>query len=255
MRRTVDHPRIIRLFAGTTNAYLLAADRGWLLMDTGYARDERRFMRALARHAVRLEDIAYLLLTHHHDDHAGLVDRLTRLSPAIRVIVHERSVPLLAGGANDLSQGGYWINRWVWLLAGIKRRVTPAWDFRFPPYRVRATDIVLSGGRDETTLRSLGVPGVVIATPGHTADSISVLLDSGDAFVGDAAASFLRFAQTRHCVVFITDLDEHYRSWQRLIDAGARTIHPAHGRAFGVEALRRDMYRNTRAGLVPFAVR
>jgi glyoxylase-like metal-dependent hydrolase (beta-lactamase superfamily II) len=139
------------------------------------------------------------------------------------------------------------------LLARLKRRVTPAWDFRFPPYRLRTDDIVVHGSRDETTLRRLGVQGAVIASPGHTVDSISVLLDSGDAFVGDAAANFLGFAQTRHCVVFVTDLDEYYRSWQRLIEAGARTIHPAHGRAFGVERLRRDMWRNPRAGLVPFA--
>jgi len=253
MRQATGPQRAIRISSGTTNAYALAADGGWLVIDTGYARDQRRFMRALVRQAVRVEDIAYLLLTHHHDDHSGLVDHLTRQNPAIRVIVHERSVPLLAGGSNDVSQGGYWINRWVWFLAGLKKLFTPEWDFRFPPYRLRPNDIVVRSPRDETTLRDIGIPGTIVATPGHTADSLSVLLDCGDAFVGDAAASFLGFARTRHCVVFLTDLDEYYRSWELLMDLGAKTIHPAHGAAFGVESLRRDLRKNTRAGLVPYS--
>ena len=92
------------------------------------------------------------------------------MNPAIRVVLHERSVPLLATGANDLSRGGYWINRHVRRLARLKKLVTPAWDFRFPPYRVRGDDIVLSGDRDDTTLAELGIPGVVIATPGRLLD-------------------------------------------------------------------------------------
>jgi len=243
---------MIRLSAGTTNAYLLEARQGWLLVDTGYERDEQRFLRALRRHHIRVEDIAFVLLTHHHDDHAGLTARLTAMNPMIRVVVHERSLPLLETGQNDLSHGGYWLNHRVRFLAKLKKLVTPAWDLRFPPYRLRQGDIVVTGGCNESALRSLGLPATLLATPGHSVDSISVLLDSGEALVGDAAAAFLGFAGTHHCVVFITDLDEYYASWRRLIDARVETVHPAHGRPFPIALLERDLHRNSSQDLVPF---
>jgi glyoxylase-like metal-dependent hydrolase (beta-lactamase superfamily II) len=64
-------------------------------------------------------------LTHHHDDHAGLVARLTTQRPDLQVILHERAVPLLARGANDLTHGGYWLNRRVRLLGGLEGVVDP----------------------------------------------------------------------------------------------------------------------------------
>jgi glyoxylase-like metal-dependent hydrolase (beta-lactamase superfamily II) len=141
----------------------------------------------------------------------------------------------------------------VRLLGGLKGVIDPGWSaHRFPPYRVRDRDLVVAGDRDDEVLRRFGIAGTVVALPGHTVDSIGIVLDSGDAFVGDAAANFLRFAGTKHCVVFITDLGEYYASWRRLIDAGAKRIHPAHGESFPVEHLVRDLGANRKADLVPY---
>ena len=243
---------MIRISAGTTNAYLLESGAGWLLVDSGYDRDEQRFLRVLEGVGVEPGDIAYLLLTHHHDDHAGLVERLTTLEPSIRVITHERSVPLLKKGHNDLDHGGYWLNGRVRFLARIKKWVTPAWDLTFPPYHVRDQDIVIRAEVDETTLRGLGVDATIVATPGHTVDSISVVSADGEALVGDAAASFLGFAGTRHCVVFVTDLEAYYASWKALIDRGVRRVLPSHGAPFPIEVLAADLGRNPVDALVPF---
>jgi glyoxylase-like metal-dependent hydrolase (beta-lactamase superfamily II) len=49
----------------------------------------------------------------------------------------------------------------------------------FPPVR---PDILLP---DEMPLQAFGVDGKVVYTPGHTAGSISVLLSTGEAIVGD----------------------------------------------------------------------
>ena len=82
-------------------------------------------------------------------------------------------------------------------------------------------------------------------------DSISVLFDDGDCLVGDAAADMLSFAGTRNCVIFVMDLDQYYESWRKLMEAGAKRILPAHGRAFSVERLTRNMGKNKADNMVP----
>ena len=47
-------------------------------------------------------------------------------------------------------------------------------------------DIVIRGNTD---LAPYGIAGTVIPTPGHTAGCISVVLENGDAFVGDCNRS------------------------------------------------------------------
>ena len=79
-----------------------------------------------------------------------------------------------------------------------------------------------------------------------------MLLDSGEAFCGDAAASFLLWAGTYYCTVFMTDMDEAYRSWQKMLDAGAQVIYPAHGRPFAADKLRQNMGRIPNKALVKF---
>jgi hypothetical protein len=78
-------------------------------------------------------------------------------------------------------------------------------------------------------------------TPGHCVDHLAVVLESGEAFCGDAAASFLLLAGTRYCTVFMTDMNDAYRSWGKMLDAGARMIYPAHGRPFPAGKLRQNM--------------
>lgn len=50
------------------------------------------------------------------------------------------------------------------------------------PFRTRAADIDADEG---SRLDAFGISGSILYTPGHTPGSISGLLDSGDAIVGD----------------------------------------------------------------------
>jgi hydroxyacylglutathione hydrolase len=44
---------------------------------------------------------------------------------------------------------------------------------------------------EEMDLLEFGVNGRIVHTPGHTSGSISLLLDSGEAFVGDLAINWM----------------------------------------------------------------
>jgi glyoxylase-like metal-dependent hydrolase (beta-lactamase superfamily II) len=46
-------------------------------------------------------------------------------------------------------------------------------------------NIIITLKESRKFLQNIGLSGEVIHTPGHTDDSVSVFLDSGDAFIGD----------------------------------------------------------------------
>jgi glyoxylase-like metal-dependent hydrolase (beta-lactamase superfamily II) len=82
------------------------------------------------------------------------------------------------------------------------------------------------------------LPGEVIHTPGHSPGSVSLLLASGDCFVGDLAMNGLPLRRGPGLPVFADDLERVRRSWRMLLDRGARTVYPAHGRPFDAERIR-----------------
>jgi glyoxylase-like metal-dependent hydrolase (beta-lactamase superfamily II) len=224
-----------------SSVFLIPCPSGYLQIDTGYEYDYPLYRRNLAKVGIPLENVRYLALTHHHDDHAGFLDELTR-ETAITIIAHEAASALLKTGQNDKTRGGGYMNGLIKFVAGIKMRFDPRWTLTFPPFALREKDILLTGS-DNQILRDLGIAGQILYTPGHCLDHIVIALDSGEVFCGDAAASFLLWAGTHYCPVFMTDMDEAYRSWQKMLDAGAQTIYPAHGKPFPADKLRQNIGR------------
>jgi glyoxylase-like metal-dependent hydrolase (beta-lactamase superfamily II) len=251
---------LIALKLSVTNDYLFRNGDSWVLVDTGYAEDRELFERRLADAGVALSDISHLILTHHHDDHAGLVNWLVERNPQIAVVMSDLTKELLLVGHNDLSHGGGLINRKIARLIGLKRfgvffktgkLPKKEANLSFEPYAARENDILLSC---EVRLRDIGIEadGTIFATPGHTVDSVSILFDDGDCLVGDAAAAMLSFAGTHHCVIFVMDLAQYYESWRLILSRGARRILPAHGKAFVAGLLERDMGKNRQEGVVHY---
>ena len=69
--------------------------------------------------------------------------------------------------------------------------------------------------------------------------SVSVLLETGDAFVGDLAMNGLPMRIGPGLPIFAEDLQKVKESWQLLLDRGAKTVYPAHGKPFSADAIRR----------------
>jgi glyoxylase-like metal-dependent hydrolase (beta-lactamase superfamily II) len=244
------HIQILKL--KVTNDYLVRAGDQYLLVDTGYEYEWELFCHRLADVGVRLNDIGWLLLTHHHDDHAGLLTRLVDANPSLKVIISKPGRALLASGKHyHTSQAGY-VNRRIGFLLILKGRFDKKWTHTFPPYHSRESDILIDG---ETPFETLGIPlpGKIIPTPGHSPDHISVVFDDGDCLVGDAAANFLQWAGAKYCVISIDDLDAYYDSWQKLIAVGAKHIYPSHGSPFRIEALQKNLGKHKKEHMILFA--
>jgi len=228
-----------------TNCFLLRHDTGWLLIDTGYAWEKAEFLKGLSGQGVLPREITHLFLTHAHDDHAGLLNSLIAAQPQLSLIMSGEAAARLPGGRNVVEKGAGYITRRIRFLANMKARFDKRWDHTFPSCTPRPSDRLVTAA---TSLDKLGInlPGTLIPTPGHTKDSLSLLLDNGDCFCGDAAANFFWFAGTRKCVVWVSDLTEYYRSWDRLLDAGAQRMYPSHGKPFPAKALAAQKGRHKR---------
>jgi glyoxylase-like metal-dependent hydrolase (beta-lactamase superfamily II) len=90
-----------------------------------------------------------------------------------------------------------------------------------------------------------GVPGLlkafpkIIYTPGHSLGSVSVLLNTGDAFVGDLAMSAFPACLSPGLTIFADDFQKLKKSCQVLIDKGAKRIYPAHGKPFSIDVIKK----------------
>lgn len=226
----------IALKGSFTIQHLLPCQDGYMLVEAGGEKDFSSFLRELSKHDVEPGEIRYLFLTHHHEDHAGFTASLQKLS-GCRIIAHREAVQFLEKGQHADTGGG--VINWRCVLLGLYLYIRGV-RLSFPPVAFGKEDLIVEGDDDEM-LRSLGVQGKILHTPGHSPDSISLLLDDGSCFCGDAAMSAAPWLGTRYCCIYISDMEEYYRSWQKLIVEGARTIYPAHGEPFAPEKLEQNL--------------
>ncbi len=223
------------LTIGPTNCYLLNVREGYLLIDTSLPECFRQFLEKLKEIRVDPSEIKLLLLTHAHDDHAGFAAEL-REESGCRIVTHKNSIESLKEGC--IIKVGHFLNtraRIMMTLYSLSKRR----DFEYTPVTLNERDVVIEGD-DEEALKSVGIDGRIIYTPGHTEDGISVITADGDAFVGDVCMSNLGFLHCRP--IEVSDLPSVFASWQKIIENGARKIYPGHGKPFAVGDLIR--YRN-----------
>ncbi|MGD8385681.1 MAG: MBL fold metallo-hydrolase, partial [Desulfobacteraceae bacterium] len=108
------------------------------------------------------------------------------------------------------------------------------WSKKFVLEPIEA-DIVLE--EEDFRLDEFGIEGSIVWTPGHSPGSISVVLDSGDAFIGDMAMNGLPLTLGPTLPIFAEDVSALKNSWRKLINRGVKTIYPAHGTPFHIEKL------------------
>jgi glyoxylase-like metal-dependent hydrolase (beta-lactamase superfamily II) len=219
----------LRIPLGTVAAYVVPAEDGIALVDTGYPGSEDTIIAALAEHGLRPSDIRVIVITHGHADHIGGLAALAQRSGA-PVLAHEAEAHVLASGDPPAVKG----------LTTLGRLAAAA----ATPYlrRMRVTPYAEALGiAKERSLADLGVEGMLIPTPGHTPGSLSLVMDGGDAFVGDLCSRLLPFGSP--LPPFGSDRETIAAGWRRVLTAGARTIYPGHGRPFPAEDLRNELER------------
>lgn len=81
-----------------------AIKNGFVLIDTGYENHFSAFLKELQKWRNASSQIAYVFLTHAHDDHAGFLNELLQHTQA-KIMMSEKAATGLARGQNSF-QGG-----------------------------------------------------------------------------------------------------------------------------------------------------
>lgn len=214
---------------GVDNCYILHGD-GTLLIDGGAPKKVKRFTDALKGLSMKPEDVRLIVLTHGHWDHIGSAREIQEVTGA-PIAMHgqekgclEKSLILLPPGVTT------WGNLFVKIMS-----------IFMPFIHIPATDVNIVLTNEDFSLAEYGMPGKIIHTPGHSRGSVSVLLESGDAFVGDLAMSGFPLRFTPGLPILADDITEVRRSWKLLLDKGAKTVYPAHGKPFSADLIRKAL--------------
>ncbi len=221
---------VVALKMGPTNCYLLKADDGYLQIDTSLPEYYQAFLKQLETIKIQPTEIKYLLLTHSHDDHAGFAAELRALAKC-KIIAHKNATESLKEGC--IIKVGQFLNTQAKITMKLynwtKRRT-----FEYTPITLAEQDTIIEDDNSDV-LKNIGIDGKIIYTPGHTDDSISVILNDGNACVGDVCMSNLGFLHYRP--IEVSDISQVFKSWQKIIDSNAKTLWPAHGKPFKTEEL------------------
>ncbi len=165
-------------YHGITASYLIRGDRP-CLVETGAAPAAPIVRDALAALGVGQGDLATVVVTHIHLDHAGGTGDIADMFPAAEIVVHERGARHLADPSRLMASA-----RMVYgdELDGLFGQLAPT-----PAARIRAVaetgSVDLGGGRRLESHYS----------PGHAKHHVGLVdSESGDLYVGDAAGIYLQ---------------------------------------------------------------
>lgn len=215
---------------GFDTCYVLEGD-GVVVVDAGMPKRGRAFLAGLRRAGIEPRAVDLILLTHAHWDHMGSAAELKRITGA-PLAVRAEEVEWVEKGNPPLPPG---VTLWGKIFMAVHKLVMPL-------IRVPAAEVDIRLGESEVFLEELGIPGRILHTPGHSPGSISVVLDSGEAFVGDLAMNRLPLRIAPGLPIFAEDIDEVRRSWRRLFEQhDPTTVFPAHGKPFAAEVMRREL--------------
>jgi Zn-dependent hydrolases, including glyoxylases len=169
------------------------------MIDTDFPDTLPQLLHLLKQYDIRISNIKYLLVTHFHPDHAGIAQNLKSLG--INLILHENQVPFIDK-----------LNKFF--------KKNP--KFRYKD--IAADDnIVVSSVESRKLLKNLGMEGEIIPTPGHSDDSISLIIDECCAFTGDLPAFEIMEAYDDQTIK---------ESWKLIRGYNVIKIYPAHGNSY-----------------------
>lgn len=220
---------IHRLSLGICNCYLVKQE-GLILIDGGAPKQLENFRRKMAALSIKPQDISLLLLTHGHWDHIGSASDLKGLTDC-QVAVNHREKHWVERALKPIPPG---VGPWGVVLAFMARVM--ASRATFPGAKV---DLAL--GDEQLSLEPFGINGKVLHTPGHSSGSMSLLLNAGEAFVGDLAMNGLPMRIGPGMPFLAEDTDAIKASWRLLLDNGATMIYPAHGKPFSADVLKKAL--------------
>ena len=208
------------------NTWIYPAKGGWVMVDTGYENSYASVVKNLRKLLIQPEKIRYIFLTHAHDDHAGFLEEWMTRHPDTQVIAHRKAIDGLHRGQNSFEGGCSTLLAFLFcqLMALLGNG-----DHRYPKLSEEHLAKILILNEENQAQMETALNGKILFTPGHTEDSISLLVD-GNLFCGDAAMNGL--PSSHKITIWVEDKAAFEKSWDVMLASGADRIYPAHGKPF-----------------------
>ncbi len=185
---------IVNAGYSSTNFWVISAGTSRMMFDLGWPGTMGTLMANLRRMDIPLAQIRCGVASHYHIDHAGLAQELKLAG--MRLLVFETQL----------------------------EAIPPMKAFTKPQdhyLEITTGDIApVAFAESRSLLAQIGITGEILSTPGHSPDSVSLLLDDGSVFTGDLPPEELPEAGIPDLVT---------ASWRTLRERGAMIIYPAHG--------------------------
>lgn len=191
---------IVNVGYRSTNFWVLSAGRSRLLVDLGWMGMFAALEHELKRKDIPLREVTHGFATHYHLDHAGAAQDLKERG--MRLVITPEQQPHIAAMRQ-------------WAKPGDRYTEISLDD-----------NLVVPVGESRAFLATLGLDGQFVHTPGHSDDSVSLLLDSGEAFTGDL---------THPRVITDEERDVTLASWRALATLGATRVYPGHGGVYPLQ--------------------
>lgn len=187
---------ISKLKYGNTNTFFIRGTGGNLLVDTDYAGTLPAFYVEMKKHNIKISDITYVLATHYHPDHIGLVSELVKQGVKLLLVDSQCS--------------------YIHFADEIFSR-----DRRLSYESINDEDAIIINCKDSRKfLKDIGIGGEIIVTSSHSEDSVSLILDNGVCIVGDLEP-----------IEYLGAYDENVRlkeDWELVMSYNPKIIHYAH---------------------------
>ena len=220
--------QIIPIKLGITNCFLIRGGDDYILVDAGPPQSIKIFIQKLKQLLIDPAKIKLIFITHGHLDHIGSLAEIKELTGGISAM-HHQDKEWVEKGLVMMPRGiGPWGKFMKLLLLGLMPMVKK---------KTKPTPVDRALEDKPFSLESFQINGKILPTPGHTDGSMSLVLDSGEAFVGDTAMSGFPRLSGPGPFVLGQDLTEMKKSWQLLLDEGAISA----GRSVSIESLHRNI--------------
>ena len=146
-----------KLKYGNTNTYLINS----LLFDTDMFGTIAAFYKCLKHNNIQLHDIKYVLCSHYHPDHMGLVSELMKEGIKLLLLDNQKAYIHFSDKIFGKQFGQ-----------------------KYNPIDEKNA-VIISAQDSRSFLKKLGINGQIITTSSHSKDGIALILDDGQCFVGD----------------------------------------------------------------------
>ncbi len=150
-----------KLKYGNTNTFFIQGELGNILLDTDYAGTMMYFYKAIKEKDIKINDIDYVIATHYHPDHMGLISQL--VAQGVKLLLVDRQISSI-GFSDEIFKRDQKLNYESIDINNAK---------------------IIKITESRSFLKSLGIDGEILSTPSHSEDSVTLILDNGICFVGD----------------------------------------------------------------------